>query len=146
MTSVEETATVEESMTLLEEPTTIVEVLLRHAIERPEATAYVFIRDDGSEETLTFGQLARRAQAIAAELRPPPPPGARAILLYQPSLDFIEGILACFFARVVAVPVSPLRNARELPRLVGILQDSGARVVLSNSATRNLAGRTLRNA
>jgi acyl-CoA synthetase (AMP-forming)/AMP-acid ligase II len=146
MTSVEETATVEESMTLLEEPTTIVEVLLRHAIERPDATAYVFIRDDCKEETLTFGQLARRAQAIAAELRAQTSAGDRAILLFQPCLDFIEAILACFFARVVAVPVSPLRNARELPRLVGILQDSGARVVLSNSATRNLAGRTLRNA
>ena len=78
---------------VLEEPTTIVEVLLRHAIERPDATAYVFLRDDGKEETLTFGQLARRAQAIAAELQALTSAGDRAILLYQPSLDFVEAIL-----------------------------------------------------
>ena len=39
--------------------------------------------------------------------------------------------------------MSPLRNARELPRLVGIMQDCGARLVLSNSVTRSVAGRTL---
>jgi acyl-CoA synthetase (AMP-forming)/AMP-acid ligase II len=125
---------------------TLVEVLLQHATERPDATAYVFLRDDGKEETITFGQLARRAQAIAAELQALSCVGDRAILLFQPGLAFIEAILACFFARLVAVPVSPLRNTRELPRLVGILEDSGARLVLSNSVTRNVAGRTLGDA
>jgi acyl-CoA synthetase (AMP-forming)/AMP-acid ligase II len=122
---------------------TLVDVLVRHATERPDATAYVFIRDDGKEETLTFGELARRAKAIAAELQGLASTGDRAILLFQPGLDFIEAILGCFFARLVAVPVSPLRNVREMPRLVGILQDSGAKIVLSNSVTRNVAGRTL---
>ena len=122
---------------------TLAEVLLQHAIERPDATAYVFLREDGTEETLTFGQLARRAQAIAEHLRTLTCVGERAILLYQPGLDFIEGILACFFARLVAVPVAPLRNARELPRLTGIIHDSGAHLVLSNSVTRSTAGRTL---
>ena len=115
---------------------TLVEVVRQHAIERPDATAYVFLREDGGEDRLTFGQLTRRVQAIAAQLQTEVGAGERAILLYQPSLDFIEAILACFFARVVAVPISPLRNARELTRVAGILQDSGARVVLTNSATR----------
>ena len=130
-------------MRLAEESTTLINVLLQHAIERPDATAYVFLSEDGSEETRTFGQLVRRARAIAAELQGKACAGERAILVYQPGLDFIEAILACFFARLVAVPVSPLRNARELPRLVGILEDSGARLVLSNNMTRSVAGRTL---
>jgi len=125
---------------------TLAEVLLLHAIERPDATAYVFLREDGAEETLTFSQLARRAQAIAGQLQALAPAGERAILLYQPGLDFIEAILACFFARLVAVPVVPLRNSRELPRLLRILHDSGASVVLSNSVTRIAAARTLGNA
>jgi hypothetical protein len=33
-------------MTLVEESTTL-DVLLQHAVERPDATAYVFLRDDG---------------------------------------------------------------------------------------------------
>ncbi|MDQ1472361.1 MAG: hypothetical protein QOJ99_3841 [Bryobacterales bacterium] len=127
----------------LKESMTLADVLLQHAAERPNATAYVFLRDDGKEEKLTFSQLSRRAQAVAAELQALASPGERVILLYQPGLDFIEAILACFFARLVAVPVSPLRNVRELPRLAGILEDSGARLVLSNSLTRSVAGRTL---
>jgi acyl-CoA synthetase (AMP-forming)/AMP-acid ligase II len=115
---------------------TLVEIVRQHASERPDATAYVFLREDGGEDRLTFGQLTRRVQAIAAQLQAEVGAGERAILLYQPSLDFIEAILACFFARVVAVPISPLRNARELARVANILQDSGARVVLTNSATR----------
>src|SRR5262245_12379056 len=89
MTLVEEPTTVEQRTTLLEEPmallagpTTLVEVLLQHAMERPDATAYVFLRDDGKEETITFGQLARRAQAIAAQLQTLTSAGDRAILLY----------------------------------------------------------------
>jgi acyl-CoA synthetase (AMP-forming)/AMP-acid ligase II len=122
---------------------TLVDVVLQHATERPDATAYVFIREDGDEKRLTFGELARRARAIAAELQTVARVGDRAILLCQPSLDFIEAILACFFARLVAVPVSPLRNSKELPRLMGIIQDSGARLVLTNSETKGLADRTL---
>src|SRR5688572_23979899 len=99
------------------ESTTLVDVLLQHAAERPDATAYVFLKEQGEESTLTFAQLARRAVAIAEQLRRLTRPGDRAILLYQPGLDFIEAILACFIARLVAVPVAPLRNARELPRL-----------------------------
>ena len=122
---------------------TLADVLLHHATDRPDATAYVFLRENGEEETLTFGQLARRAQAIASHLQSLTRVGERAILLYQPGLDFIEAILACFFARLVAVPVAPLRNARELPRLAGILHDSGARLVLSNSVTKSTASRTI---
>src|SRR6478736_1111467 len=123
---------------------TLVEVLLRHANERPDATAYVFLREDGGEDRLTFAELSRRARAIAAELRTLAAPGERVILLYQPSLLFIEAILACFFARLVAVPVVPLRNARELPRLAGIISDSGAQLILSNAATRSVAASALR--
>jgi acyl-CoA synthetase (AMP-forming)/AMP-acid ligase II len=114
---------------------TLVESLLQHADQRADATAYVFLRDDGQEDTRTFGELVRRARAVAAELQATAAAGDRAILLFQPGLDFVEAIVACFIARVVAVPVSPMRNARELPRLLGIVQDAGARLVLTTSAT-----------
>ena len=122
---------------------TIVDIFLQHAIDRADRTAYVFLHDDGREETRTFGELARRARAIAAELQAVASAGDRAILLYQPSIDFVEAILACFLARVVAVPVSPLRNARDLPRLMGILQDAGARLVLTNTTTQKALAKAM---
>jgi len=122
---------------------TLVEVLLRHANERPDAPAYVFLREDGGEDRLSFGELSERARSIAKELRTLAAPGERVILLYQPSLHFIEAILACFLARLVAVPVVPLRNAREVPRLAGIIEDSGARLILSSTLTRGVAASAL---
>jgi acyl-CoA synthetase (AMP-forming)/AMP-acid ligase II len=125
---------------------TIVDVFLQHAARRADRTAYVFLRDDGQEETRTFGELAQRARAIAADLQATTSAGDRAMLLFQPGLDFVEAILACFFARVVAVPVSPLRNVRDLPRLAGILQDSGARLVLTSSPTQKVLAKMLKGA
>jgi acyl-CoA synthetase (AMP-forming)/AMP-acid ligase II len=125
---------------------TIADVFLQHATRRADRTAYVFLRDDGQEETRTFGQLAQRARAIAADLQAQTSAGDRAMLLFQPGLDFVEAILACFIARVVAVPVSPLRNARDLPRLAGILQDAGARLVLTSSPTQKILARMLKGA
>jgi acyl-CoA synthetase (AMP-forming)/AMP-acid ligase II len=122
---------------------TIVDVFLQHATQRADRMAYMFLRDDGHEDTRTFRQLAQRVRAIAAELQAVTSAGDRAILLFQPGLDFVEAILGCFFARVVAVPVSPLRNARDLPRLMGILQDAGARLVLTTSATQKVLAKTL---
>jgi acyl-CoA synthetase (AMP-forming)/AMP-acid ligase II len=122
---------------------TIVDVFLQHAAQRADRPAYVFLRDDDHEETRTFGELARRARAIAVELRAAVAAGDRALLLFQPGIDFIEAILGCFLARVVAVPVSPMRNARELPRLLGIVQDAGARLVLTNSATQKILAKML---
>jgi acyl-CoA synthetase (AMP-forming)/AMP-acid ligase II len=122
---------------------TIVDVFLQHATERADRTACVFLSDNGQEETRTFGELAQRARAIAAELQAQAAVGDRAILLYQPGIDFVESILACFIARVVAVPVSPLRNARDLPRLMGIVQDAGARLVLTNTATQKALAKAM---
>jgi acyl-CoA synthetase (AMP-forming)/AMP-acid ligase II len=122
---------------------TIVDIFLKHATERADRTACVFLHDDGREDTRTFGELARRARAIAAELQATTSPGDRAILLFQPSIDFVEAILGCFIARVIAVPVSPLRNARDLPRLMGILQDAGARLVLTNTATQKALSKAM---
>lgn len=112
---------------------TLTEILDRHASERPDNMAYVFLRDDGQRKGLSFSELARRARAIAAQLQERGLEGQRAVLQYPPGLDFIEAILACFYAGVVAVPALPVRNRRELPRLAGIMRDCGSRVVLTNS-------------
>ena len=81
---------------------TIVDVFLQHATQRADRTAYMFLRDDGHEDTRTFGQLAQRVRAIAADLQAVTSAGDRAILLFQPGIDFVEAILGCFVARVVA--------------------------------------------
>jgi acyl-CoA synthetase (AMP-forming)/AMP-acid ligase II len=114
----------------------LVDVLERHAAERPEALAYVFLDGKGGQQaSLTFSQLWRRVRAIAARLQQAGASGQAAALVYQPGLEFIESILACFAAKVLAVPVQPLRNAREAPRVVKIMEDARCGFLLTNAPT-----------
>lgn len=123
--------------------TTLVEVLLGHAGRRGDALAYTFLKDTGEEDSVSFAQLAQRAGVLAERLQCEVAPGERAVLFYQPGREFIEAIVACFMAGVVAVPVAPLRNARELPRLANIVRDCSARLVLTNHLTQGLAAAAL---
>jgi acyl-CoA synthetase (AMP-forming)/AMP-acid ligase II len=123
--------------------TTLVEVLLGHASQRGDALAYTFLKDTGEEDSVTFAQLTQRALALSERLQEEIAPGERAVLFYQPGREFIEAIVACFMSGVVAVPVAPLRNAREYPRLANIVRDCDARLVLTNQLTRGLAAAAL---
>ena len=67
---------------------------------------YGFLVDgDKKELTLTYGQLHRRALAIAARLKDESKPGDRALLLYPPGLEFIYAFFGCLCAGVIAVPM-----------------------------------------
>ena len=47
----------------------LVEILRRRAQEHPEKVAYIFLEDgEKREDPLTYGELDRRARAIAAQL------------------------------------------------------------------------------
>jgi acyl-CoA synthetase (AMP-forming)/AMP-acid ligase II len=61
--------------------------MLRHqAASQPDARAYAFLTDAGGEESvLTFLQLDRQAQAIAADLARRAQPGERALLVFSPA-------------------------------------------------------------
>lgn len=117
------------------------EVLQRRAESAPDATAFAFVEEDGSESTLTYAELHGRACAIAAaieaERRAPAEP---ALLLFPPGLDYIAALFGCFYAGAPAVPAFPpvpSRISRTLPRLLGILEDSAADVVLTTTALRD---------
>ncbi len=133
-------------MSLIGKYRTLVDILERHASERPDSLASVFLEKDGSTKSLTFAELSRRARAIASRIQSAGAKGRRVILMYEPGLEFIEAILACFFAKAVAVPVMPTRNVRELPRLAAILGDAGCRLVLTSTATEAAARRAFNEA
>jgi len=85
---------------------------------------------------MSYGELDRRARAIAALLQERGIAGGRALLLYPPGLDFIAGFFGCLYAGVVAVPAytpDPSRLARSLSRLQVIISDAQAAAVLTDS-------------
>ncbi len=119
-------------------PATLVELLDQRALQQPDQLAYTFLLDgETSEVRLTYRELRRRARAIAAALRFAGAKGERALLLFPPGLDFIEGFFGCLYAGVVAVPAYPPHFAklnRNLPRLQAIVADAQARFVLTTSS------------
>ncbi|HLO85751.1 MAG TPA: fatty acyl-AMP ligase [Nostocaceae cyanobacterium] len=107
------------------------EILNFRASSQKDDTAFVFINSPESKVELTFGQLHTKAAAIAAELQKSNPEGERALLLYRPGIDFIVAFFGCLYAKVIPVPVHPVRNQREITRLSGIVEDAQIKFVLT---------------
>jgi acyl transferase domain-containing protein/acyl-CoA synthetase (AMP-forming)/AMP-acid ligase II/acyl carrier protein len=117
----------------------LVEALRRRAVLTPERVVFSFASDGETvERRLTFGELHRKACAIAAALRGIAAAGERALLMYPPGLEFVEGFFGCLYAGLIAVPCSPpdsSRSGRTAARLHGILADAGPRVILVDQAS-----------
>lgn len=118
-------------MSVHQKPETLLHRLREHASRRPDALAFSWLNDAGAQtETLTYVQLARRVDAIAAHLREATRLGDRALLLYGPGLEFVSAFLGCLAAGVIAVPAYPPRNRRHHARLDAIVHDAEPQVVL----------------
>lgn len=114
--------------------TTLVDLARQRAADAVNQSAYVFLIDGESESTdITYGELDRRARAIAAWLQSLGAQGERAILLYPPGLDYIAAFFGCLYADVVAVPAYPPQRKRTLGRLQAVLADSGAAFALTTT-------------
>ena len=113
-------------------------VLGERARRQPDAGAYTFIDYEldaaGDSETLTWFQVHRRAQVVAAELASRGSPGDRVAILAPQGLEYIVGVLGAMEAGFVAVPLSvPLFGAHD-ERVSAALRDSSPVAVLTTSA------------
>ncbi|MBH8565272.1 AMP-binding protein [Nostoc sp. CENA67] len=112
-----------------------VELLDYRAQNQPGQKAFTFLRDGEIEEaSLNYRELQLQAQAIASCLQSLGAAGGRALLLYPPSLEFINAFLGCLYAGVVAVPAYPPRPNMNLLRLQAIVTDAQATLVLTSKS------------
>ncbi len=131
--------------------TTFVDVARSHAARIADKRYAVWL-DRGGEEVAgyTYGELDRRARALAAQLNTTDAKnlgelGAAkvspaALIVTQPGLDFVVAFFACLYAGVAAVPVYPPRRGESEGRLAAIAKDSGARLILTDTRTSKLLG------
>ncbi len=108
------------------------DVMLEAAREYGSSSAMTYWEGD-SETALSYADLDRRARQVAASLQAQCVVGDRAVLLYPPGLDHVVGLLGCFYAGVVAVPVYAPRNDHHLDRIHLILASSQAKVLMSTA-------------
>ncbi|WP_437982708.1 amino acid adenylation domain-containing protein [Sorangium sp. So ce117] len=117
------------------EPATLVALLRRSAEQRPAGHAYTFLLDgEADARAMTYGELDRRARALAAELQAGAQAGDRALLLVPPGLDFIAAFFGCLYAGLVAVPVPLPQRKSGLMRVLAIVRDCRPSVVLTTEA------------
>lgn len=115
--------------------TTLIDQIQLQASTQPGKRAFTFLADGETEiDSLTYRQLNEKAKAIAFILQEQNASGARALLLYQPGLDFITAFLGCLYAGVVAVPVYPPRANRSIERLLTIVADAEASFALTTES------------
>jgi amino acid adenylation domain-containing protein/non-ribosomal peptide synthase protein (TIGR01720 family) len=124
---------IDHSLTVGLKPRTLVGLLRQRGQAEPERLAYRFLSDGETEaERITYGELDRRAQSIAAMLQNLSAVGERALLLYPPGFDYIAAFWGCLYAGVIAVPAYP-PHANRRGRLESIALDAQATLALTTT-------------
>lgn len=121
---------------------TIAHAVQEVAATTPERLACTFQREEEAPTTLTYGDLDRRARALAAAMRAQSQPGDRVLLVYEAGLDFAAAFLATQYAGLVGVPcpVPELsRGARAAMRLAALVADAEPALIASTAAFWALA-------
>ncbi len=114
--------------------TNLVDMLLSQVDKTPDKILYnILVDGEDNVETLTYSELKTKASNLANKLQQDYTKGSRVIVLFDTSSDFIISLWACLFAELIAVPVNPPLDFKQLQRLLSIIKDSEPSLLLSNS-------------
>ena len=109
------------------EPSTLLDILRYRATREEAQRAYTFLTDgESQEDSVTYGELDRRARAVGAWLQSSGAVGERVLLLLPPGLEYIAAFFGCLYAGAVAVPAYPPRLNETWHRLRSIAGDAQA--------------------
>src|SRR5262245_49659051 len=112
----------------------VIDILHARADSEKDRRIYTFLPDGENESaSLIYGELEQKVLALVRYLSEFARVGDRALLLYQPGLDFIISLFACLFAGIVAVPAYPPRSNKSDARLDAIIKDAQASIILTTS-------------
>ena len=112
---------------------TVVELLQHRARHQGDDLAHAFMRDGETvSERLSFADLDARAGALAGQLSELVRPGDRIVIVMQPGPAYIVALLACFYARAVAVPTFPPRGRRLSGLLAAICGDCAPALLMAD--------------
>jgi acyl-CoA synthetase (AMP-forming)/AMP-acid ligase II len=115
--------------------TSFADLLVDRARKHPQQLSFrALISEDEAPQLRTYAELDERAGQIARHLLERAEPGDRALLLFPSGLDFIEALLGCFYAGIIAVPLHPPLGLHMFGRLQDIAQDALPAIGLTTDA------------
>ncbi len=129
-------------------PRNFTQLALRRIHERPDATAYQFVRaghDDRLEaDSLSYGEVGARSLRLAAWLQARGCHGQRVLILHTDGAQFVTSFLGCLFAGAVAVPAPPPGGARQnVERVANIIKDAAVSYLMTDSANASAVSQLL---
>ena len=112
----------------------LIELLQYRAAHQPDKQAYIFL-DDSLKQTssVTYHELEQKVLAIASVLQREELYGERALLLYNPGMEYIAAFFGCLYAGVIPVPAYP-PESRNLTRLQSIMTNAEPAICLSSTS------------
>lgn len=117
---------------------TVLDKLAQYVKEKPNETAFIFLRDGESDAVeMTYAELDRRARSIASSILTKMPEAKRALLLHPPGLEFVAALMGCFYAGVAAVPCYPPTaklNSRANDRLLHLADNAQTNLALVDTS------------
>lgn len=117
----------------------LLEALAKWVKVCPDKTVFTYLKDDGSERvSITYKELDVRTRAISEHLLVSAglTKGARVLLVFEPSLQYIVAFIACVRAGIIAVPVfppHPNKLKKDMAMFVTIAANCGAEVALTSA-------------
>ncbi len=110
----------------------LIELLRWRASHHANKRVFTFLEDGETQKThLTFAELDKRAQSIAAQIQTLGPSRQPVLLLYPPGLEYIAAFFGCLYAGVIAVPAYPPRQNRSLERLRSLALNAQSHLALT---------------
>ena len=128
------------------EARTLLDILDWHATRHADRLHATVLQDDETVlGTLSYGELQERARSLAEGLvRRDIEPGDRVALMLPTSTDFFIAFMGILRAGAIPVPIYPPTRLSQIEdhmrRQAGILQNAGARILVTVPEGRRLAG------
>ncbi len=118
--------------------TTYTEVIKNRVKNNPDHIVYRFLEDGINESGyFTYSDLDKRAKALGAALQDAGSKGDTVLLLFQPGLEYIASLFACFYTGFIGIPAYPPRRNRGIERIFTILEDSQTNICLISTSVYN---------
>jgi acyl-CoA synthetase (AMP-forming)/AMP-acid ligase II/acyl carrier protein len=116
----------------MSEALTLLDLIHQWGEQRPDRTAFRFLRSDESiAEEVSYAALRRNAFAIARALSAHASPDSRALLLFETEPGFVHAFFGCLAAQVLAVPADTPHGRRAWGGIDRIVRDCRPAIILT---------------